>query len=139
MEIDITVGLQSVQTAHRRDCSAPWRPPIEFFETDDALAIRAELGGLTRTDIEVVVSSDELVIRGERSIAKLSASRKCHESRVRYGPFEALVRLPFPVAVDAAGAEDAGGFLTVTLPRRRAARVTSRENGQIVEALRGDQ
>ncbi len=93
----------------------------------------------TRTDIEVVVSSDELVIRGERSIAKPSASRRYHESRVRYGPFEALVRLPFPVAVDAASAEYVDGFLTVTLPRRRAARVTSRENGQIVEALRGDQ
>src|SRR5215207_9855872 len=105
IEIDIMVGLQSVQTAHRRDCSAPWRLPIEFFETDDALAIRAELGGLTRTDIEVVASSDGLVIRGERSIAKPSASRRYHESRVRYDPFQALVHLPFPVAVDAASAE----------------------------------
>ena len=134
MEIDVTVDLRSVLSGRRSDHSAPWRPPIEVFETDGALVVRAEIGGLTQTDIEVLVSWNELVIRGERSIAQPSGSLRYHESRVRYGLFEAVVHLPIPVTVDSASAEYVDGFLTVMLPRRPAARVTSRENGRIVEA-----
>lgn len=139
MEIDVTVDLRSALTSLRYDHAGPWRPPVDVFETDSALVVRAELAGLTRTHIEVLVSWDELVIRGERSIAQPSSSRRYHESRVRYGPFEAVIRLRFPITVDSASAEYVDGFLSILLPRRPAVRVPSRENGRIVEALRGDQ
>ncbi len=135
MEIDVTLGFRPELAARRHEHLAPWRPPIEVFETDGELVVRAELGGLSRSEVEVLISGDELVIRGERTVHQPSRSRRYHESRVRYGPFEAVVRLPFPVDVESAIADYIDGFLSVTLPRQAATRVTTRENGRIVEAL----
>ena len=110
-----------------------------MFETDEELVVRAELGGLARTEVEVLLGGDELVIRGERTVAVPSGRCRYHESRVRYGPFEAVVRLPFPVAVESATADYIDGFLSVTLPRLAPTRVTARDNGRTAEAWRGDQ
>lgn len=139
VEVDVMLDLGQAHAVRRFEHFAPWRPPIEVFETDHELVVRAELGGITGSEVEVLVGGDELVIRGERSVAQPSGGRKYHESRVRYGPFEAPVRLPFPVAVESATATYIDGFLSVTLPRLAATRVTSRDNGRPAEALRGDQ
>jgi HSP20 family protein len=139
IEIDVTLDVGLTQAARRLEHFAPWRPPIEVFETVGELVVRAELGGLSRTEVEVLVSGNELVIRGERSIAQPAGSCRYHESRVRYGPFKAVVRLPFPVAVESATADYIDGFLSVTLPRLAATRVPTQENGRAVEALQGDQ
>lgn len=139
IEFDVTLDVGPALAVRRFEHFAPWRPPIEVFETDGELVVRAELGGLTRTEVEVLVSGDDLVIRGERSYAPHSRGRRYHESRVRYGPFEAAVRLPFPVAVESATADYVDGFLSVMLPRLAATKVTTRENGGATRTLQGDQ
>ena len=138
-QVDVTIELGPAFTAPRYERFAPWRPPIEVFETASELVVRAELAGLTPGEVEVLVSGEELVIRGQRTIVPPPCSRRYHESRVRYGPFEAAVHLPFAVAVESATADYIDGFLSVTLPRMTATRVTMRENGRPIEALRGDQ
>ena len=137
--IEVTFDLGSEPGRHRHECFAPWRPPIEVFETNGELVVRAEIGGLTRSEVQVLIRGDELMIRGERNVARTAARRLYHESRVRYGPFEARVRLPFPVNVELAVADYVDGFLSVTLPRLAATKVTTRDEGRAVEALRGDQ
>ena len=139
LDIDVTLDLGPVVQRRRNECFAPWRPPIEVFETDDELVVRAELGGLTRTEVDVQVDGDELVIRGARNVARPVGHRRYHESRVRYGPFEAAVRLPFPVAVELATADYVDGFLSVALPRLAATRVAPREDKQAGGSPRGDQ
>jgi HSP20 family molecular chaperone IbpA len=138
-DMDIALSRGPLGFARHRRHLAPWRPPVDVFETDGELVVRAELGGLAGAEVEVLVSRDELVIRGERTIVKPSGIRRYHESRVQYGPFEAVVHMAFPVAVESATAEYIDGFLSVTLPRLAASKVASRVDGQIVEALQGDQ
>jgi HSP20 family protein len=139
LDMDITLSRGLGRFARRCQHFPPWRPPVDVFETDGELVVRAELGGLTGTEVEVLVSRDELVIRGERSIVQPSRIRRYHESRVQYGPFEAVVHMAFPIAVESATAEYIDGFLSVTLPRLAASSVASRVDGRIVEASRGDQ
>ena len=139
MEIDVTLDLSPALAQRRYGQLGPWRPPIEVFETDSELVVRAELGGLRRSKVEVLLSEHELAIRGERTVDQPVSSCRYHESRVQYGPFEAVVRLPFPVAVESATANYSDGFLSVTLPRLAATRVTRRGNGRRAEAPRGDQ
>ena len=55
--------------------SCPWSPPIEVFETDDELVVRAELGGLTTTAVQVVLSGDELILRGDRDVVHAGGQR----------------------------------------------------------------
>lgn len=138
LDFDITFDL-SPALRQRQECFAPWRPPIEVFETDAELVVRAEIGGLTGDAVSVEVTGDEIAIRGDRSMARPLNPRLYHESRVRYGPFEATVRLPFPVDVSAAGADYVDGFLTVRLPRQEATKVKPRQAGSSTIAQRGGQ
>jgi HSP20 family protein len=127
-EIDITFDLGPAYGWQRRHACAPWRPPIEVFEIDSALVVRAEIGGLREDQIDVALDEDHLLIRGERSVVLPGHPCLYHESRVRYGPFAAAVRVPFPVDVARALAAYADGFLTVTLPRLAATTIAPRDS-----------
>jgi HSP20 family molecular chaperone IbpA len=131
-ELDVMVdfGPQPARSRHR--CLVPWRPPIDVFETGNGLVVRAELGGLTASEVQVLLSDDELILRGERDVDRPVGHRVYHESRVRYGRFEAAIRLPFPVDVESARADYTDGFVSVELPRLAATTsTTSAERGVI--------
>lgn len=131
-EIDVIVDLALAPMRGHHERLGPWRPPIDVFETDGALVVRAELGGLTVSEVQVLLSGDELVICGQRDVVRPAGNRVYHESRIRYGRFEAAVRLPFAVDVESTTAEYADGFLSIELPRLAAAKVTKRaERGAV--------
>ena len=126
-EIDVMVDFGRAPTRSRHQCLGPWRPPIDVFETGSGLVVRAELGGLTTSEVQVLLGRDELTIRGERDVVGHVGHRVYHESRVRYGQFEAAVRLPFAVDVESATANYADGFLSIELPRLAATKLMTRE------------
>jgi HSP20 family molecular chaperone IbpA len=136
-EVDVTFDLGPASRQQRQECTSPWRPPIEVFETAADLVVRVEIGGLSGNEVAVVVDDDLLVIRGERAFAKHGGHRLYHESRVRYGAFEASVRLPFPVDIPTTSADYLDGFLTVRLPRLAATKVETRESSGSGYAQRG--
>ncbi len=88
--------------------------------------MRAELGGLKTSEARVLLSGDELVICGQRDVVRPVGYRVYHESRVRYGRFEAAVRLPFAVDVESTMADHAAGFLSIELPRLAATEIMKR-------------
>jgi HSP20 family molecular chaperone IbpA len=139
VEIEMTFDLEPEHGRRRHDCKAPWRPPIEVFETGESLVVRAEIGGLAEGQLHVEVNADELHIRGERTMPMASASRTYHESRLRYGPFAATIRVPFPVDVPNAAAEYIDGFLTIKLPRLTPTTIAAREKSRPTDARRGEQ
>ncbi len=120
------VDFRQAPARSRHQCLAPWRPPIDVFETRSGLVVRAELGGLTTSEVQILLDRGELMIRGERDVVRHVEHRMYHESRVRYGQFEAAVRLPFAVDVESATAEYADGFLSIELPRLAATKLTTR-------------
>lgn len=126
VNFDDALHLDPTVRRQRQECFAPWRPPVEVFETATGLTVRAEIGGVTERDIEVLVHDDALIIRGERNVAKSENHRLYHESRVQYGPYEASVRIPFPINVELATASYRDGFLAVTLPRLTPFKVPTR-------------
>lgn len=123
-DTDVIFGLGSL---YRRavDYTAPWRPPIEVYETRAELVIRAEVGGLNTDDVSIIAEGDYLLIRGARRVSNPDARRVYHESRIRYGEFEATVRLPFPIDVTGASADYVDGLLTIQLPRQSATPLTT--------------
>lgn len=123
-DTDVIFGLGSL---YRRavDYSAPWRPPIEVYETRADFVVRAEIGGLNVDDVSIVADGEHLLIRGSRRVSKQDARRVYHESRIRYGEFEATIHLPFSVEATEATADYVDGFLTIQLPRQTASRLTT--------------
>ena len=51
--------------AAKTQATRAWRPPVDLFEDENAFTLQLELPGVDRDKIEVEVTHEELVIRGE--------------------------------------------------------------------------
>lgn len=94
-----------------------WRPPTEVYETATTLEIVAELAGMEREQIEVVIGGDVISLRGVRPDPAVCERRSYHEARISYGHFATEILMPFPVEVNDATATYENGFLRVSLPK----------------------
>lgn len=120
---DVTLEYGRIVHRHWAECPAPWRPPVDAFETERQFVVRTEIGGLTIDEIDVFIDGDDLCVRGERPVPRFDGPRLYHESQVRYGPFDVRVRLPFPVDAELARADYVDGILSIQLPRLEPTRV----------------
>lgn len=112
---------------------AVWRPPMDIHETPDAFIVRMELAGMAEDEIDVTLYADAVVVSGIRLDEQDHAEgTSFHEAQIRYGPFEAAVRLPMPIDREGAAARYHNGFLRLRLPKHppERPRVT---NGRAVE------
>lgn len=98
-----------------------WKPAVELKETEDNLILRAEIPGVEGKDLDVQVTREAVVIRGEHSQEK-QAQRGFFRSELRYGKFQRVVALPVAIQNDQVQAEFKNGILTLTLPKVTEAR-----------------
>ncbi|RIK43917.1 MAG: heat-shock protein Hsp20 [Chloroflexi bacterium] len=112
-----------LQTRSEHGSAPAWRPPIDVYETNDALIVLAEIAGLSEAAFEVSIDDATLSISGERLPACDDERRSTHEMNLSYGPFAADVYLPFAVDPQAVTATYERGLLKVTLPRLAGTRI----------------
>lgn len=103
-----------------------WRPPVEVYETVDALVVSAEIAGIDEQSLSVVIEHDVLSIRGERPDDRQGERRSYREAGIAYGPFGVDVYIPFSVEAEAAEADYTNGFLRIRLPRSNARTIVPR-------------
>lgn len=97
-------------------------PQFEIAETDDGYTVAAELPGLGRDNVEVVVDEGILTIRGEKKAAEKKEGKSYLFSERAYGAFERRFSLPETVRQEAISAAYENGVLTLTLPKRPEAK-----------------
>ena len=97
-----------------------WNPPMDIFETKDALHIKIEVAGLQDQDVEVKVNKDYLIIRGRRRDEHRRQDARFHLMEIHYGSFERVIRLPHEVAMEKIAATLQNGFLLVRVPKERS-------------------
>jgi len=94
-----------------------WSPPVEMFERDGQLVIRADLPGLSPDDVRIEVSDDALVIEGERrSEIEVEDEGGVYRSERTYGRFSRAIALPDEVDASQAQARFDNGVLEIVLP-----------------------
>jgi HSP20 family protein len=93
-----------------------WAPPVEVFERGDQLIVRADLPGLTKDDIDVDITDDAIVIRGERRQQKEENEEGYYRSERSYGSFYREIPLPAGINTEEANANFRNGVLEITLP-----------------------
>jgi HSP20 family protein len=103
-----------------RHRARPAWPPTNVFETKEAFIVKAEVPGLSKSDVSVSMEDDALLVRGERK-GEVPDGYKVH---LRERASIAFARkLPLPGRVDPEGvtATLENGVLTITLPKAKEA------------------
>jgi HSP20 family protein len=96
--------------------------PIDMYQTDKDVVVKATLPGVDAEDVEISVSGDILTMKGEHSEEEeVNEGDYIHRER-RIGTFSRSVALPVPVDSNKADAVFDKGVLTVTLPKKEAAK-----------------
>jgi HSP20 family protein len=106
------------------DMEPAWRssfsfsmPAIDMSEDDKAYNIAAELPGMEAKDIDVSVTGDMLVLKGEKRQEKEENDKNFHFSERAYGSFQRAFELPASVDRSKVAADFSKGVLTITLPK----------------------
>ena len=92
-------------------------PAIDMSEDDKAYKIAAELPGMEAKDIDVSVTGDMLVLKGEKRQEKEEKDKNYHFSDRAYGSFQRAFELPASVDRNKVAADFSKGVLTITLPK----------------------
>jgi HSP20 family protein len=98
-----------------------WAPPVDIYETDDALVFQADLPGVAKDEVSIEVHNNTLILRGERKHD--AAVTEDHYYRVEraYGPFQRSFVLPTMVDQEKVQATFKDGVLELHLPRLESA------------------
>ena len=101
--------------------SDKWTPAVDVAENDKELTVRAELPGIDPKDLDVSVSGNQLVLRGEKKETSEVEEKGFHQCETRYGTFHRTVPLPEGVDTENIDAQYAHGVLTLRLAKTASA------------------
>ncbi len=102
--------------------SGAWTPPIDIYETDDALVIKAELPGFSKEDVSVDLKDNTLVLKGERRRETEVKEESYHRMERTYGGFQRSFLLPTMVDQERVKATYKDGVLELRLPKVEVAK-----------------
>ena len=114
-----------------------WVPPIDLVEAEDHFMLKADLPGLTESDVNIEVQDGTLTISGERSAEHEQREKGWYRIERSFGSFNRSLTLPDGVDPDGISARFEHGVLEVNIPKpeeRKPRRISiSSGNGQHVE------
>lgn len=94
-----------------------WNPPVDIYEDEDNIVLKAELPGLKKDEIDVHVEKNLLTLNGERKREKETKENGYYRSERAYGNFSRSFTLPTTVDASKIAATYTDGLLTLTLPK----------------------
>tara|TARA_B100000989_G_C19499518_1_gene453598 strand:+ start:50 stop:487 length:438 start_codon:yes stop_codon:yes gene_type:complete len=102
------------------------RPSVEINESNDAFIISADLPGIEKSDIEVKVEENTLILSANRHIDKSDTNEKFHYNERRFGTFSRSFKLPTTVKEEKIIAKLDNGVLSIVIPKAEDAIKSSR-------------
>lgn len=105
----------------------PWESaelafPLDVYETEESLVVKAPLPGVRPEDVDISITDDILTIKGESKSEEEVKREDYHRRELRHGSFCRSVTLPTQVEHGKAEATFEQGILTVTLPKTAEAK-----------------
>jgi HSP20 family protein len=97
-----------------------WEPAINAYRCEKCIRICVDLAGVERSQIDLIVEPQRVLIRGERELPEPSHDEgravRLLAMEIDYGPFERELQLPVEVEINQAHAEQRNGLLWISLP-----------------------
>jgi HSP20 family protein len=100
----------------------PWAPAVDILETEDAIVLKADLPDVKIEDIDIRVENNTLTLRGHRKFEKDEKVKGWHRVERSYGEFVRSFALPNTVDTEKVAADYKNGVLSVSLPKKEAAK-----------------
>jgi HSP20 family protein len=94
-----------------------WLPAMDLAETDEEFVLRADLPGLSESDVNIELEDNVLTISGERKSEHEERKEGFHRVERAYGSFTRSLTLPEGVNSEAIKASFDRGVLEVRIPK----------------------
>lgn len=99
------------------DQVALWQPIADAYETEHSFVIQVELPGIDRSQVNLEVRNNELVVYGERRMQRDVADTNYQIMERAHGPFARRFVLPGQIDRERISAFFQDGLLIVTVPK----------------------
>ena len=103
-----------------------WTPSVDINESSDTFIIKADLPGIKKSDIEVKIEENVLILNAERKIDKKNVNEKYHFSERRSGTFSRSFKLPKSIKEEKITADFDNGVLSINIPKAEDAITNNR-------------
>lgn len=96
-----------------------FQPRIDIIHDEDSVKVLAELPGLSKEEINLVLENNVLMLKGEKKKMQLGEKDTVYRMERNYGNFNRPINIPFDVIASNVKAEFQNGVLTVTLAKSK--------------------
>jgi HSP20 family protein len=124
---EVTDLRDTMDRLFERGFSRPWRLitwdtgngffPVDLYETDDDVVVKASLPGAKPEDVHISVTGETLTIKTETREEHEEKKPNYYRQEQHYGAMQRALTLPVRVDADKAHAEFENGVLTLRLPK----------------------
>jgi HSP20 family protein len=97
--------------------SRRWIPAMDLLETDDDFVLRADLPGMTESDVNIELEDNVLTVSGERKSEHEDRREGFHRLERAFGSFSRSLTLPKGIDPEAVNASFNQGVLEVRVPK----------------------
>ncbi len=94
-----------------------FNPTFDVRETNDAFILMADVPGMAEKDIDIQLTSNRLVISGQRTMEEEQKGETHYRTERSWGSFSRTFTLPAEIDSNKVSAEMKNGVLTVQLPK----------------------
>ena len=107
--------------------SVAWSPVVDIEETELNYLIRAELSGLSKKNVKVVVEDGVLTLSGERDLERKMEGKTFHHIERSHGTFTRSFTLPENAEAESVSANYKDGLLEIRVAKCEEAQPKSIE------------
>jgi len=94
-----------------------WTPAMDLLETEDEFVLRADLPGMSESDVHIELEDNVLTVSGERKAEHEAREEGFYRLERAFGTFSRSLTLPKGVNASAVSASFANGVLEVHIPK----------------------
>jgi HSP20 family protein len=117
-----------------------WTPAMDLLETDDQFVLRADLPGMTESDVNIELEDNVLTVSGERKHEHEEKREGFFRVERAFGSFSRALTLPKGVDPEAVSAGFENGVLEVRIPKpeeRKPRKITIGDIGEEPKTIEG--
>jgi len=111
-------SMRGIRPEENALSSGIWSPPVDIYETESDVILKAEVPEVNQKDIDIQVENNTLTLKGERKFEKETKKENFHRIERAYGTFTRSFTLPNAIDQERIHADYKDGVLKITMPKR---------------------